>query len=1003
MIPGIKVEKMTIIKEEPIASENGEKKSSSRRKDKSQTHLFKKKSTFKFAPKNKRRTVFAKGIEEKNELKKYIFSNKRLDQIFIKKIRESIKLSSVFDILGVKEKNKKNYDDISHELKKYEQKLGTTLSYENRISLSDEPPEDIDQILSILSRPSEIRTFNDIFLIKKYLLKTKIELLFKDEFENKEESIEKLLTFFGLEMKYRLFKEGEEVFKVGDSSVYLYLIIKGKIEILKPMPEVNIISGYEYFSYIMDLKRNKEEHLLNINLEENYKQFDIDKNEIDLLPAIYIHHIFELIKVKKKINFEEELIVINMTLKDLDLTPETAQSYEHLSKKIEEKLPFVPPFLLKKYQFIFDKKNKKKLKLIKYTRVLILGTNEFFGESAMGENEKRNATIRVLEDSYLGYLSANLYKTNFFAEKKLAMQNKIIFLNTRFFFKNINLKRFSKKYFNLFVYEKYLKGTILFNENSELNYVYFIEDGLVELTSTKTILEIEIFLKGLEEKFLLKQDENYLKYNDLKSRTKDLEDYLNKTQKSKILIVGRNESLGIESFFYGIPYFVTAKVISQRAKIFKISIEQLWQIINIETECIYNLKNLVLNKTKILQQRLFSMNNTRLVLLDNKILFNYEFDSNINYGNNFGEDNKIESKNSLSNKNTKLLNIPELQKNQIFSSSPLGFNGTKGGINHDKRKKNIFSQTDSITNIKKRNNTLIKSLSEFYDLEKVKNIKKHMKVLKLPSFEDRWLNHAKNEIKILHNDKQFISHFNFDSKNNTEKKNYNNEQTKEIKEKREKEENKNSYKNDENDININNNKHESIITGTKNNIVSDDMNKSPKLNKLNNSTDSILPSISNGKHSVKTNKNTSDINKFYKNNYSYSFNDTNEKNIIRTNLNSFKNSKILFKFFRNSKINDNLKKPYIKLAHKKFNNFYEIKNDYDKKKFNFYNDKKLFGFDKEKNKTIEITNFKESSNKSSDSLYSKYFNNKIKMNNKEILTKINEKTKLNENYENNYL
>ena len=49
----------------------------------------------------------------------------------------------------------------------------------------------------------------------------------------------------------------------------------------------------------------------------------------------------------------------------------------------------------------------------------------------MGENEKRNATIRVLENSYLGYLSANLYKTNFFAEKKLAMQSKIMFLNTR--------------------------------------------------------------------------------------------------------------------------------------------------------------------------------------------------------------------------------------------------------------------------------------------------------------------------------------------------------------------------------------------------------------------------------------------------------------------------------------------------------------------------------------------------------------------------------------------
>ena len=96
-----------------------------------------------------------------------------------------------------------------------------------------------------------------------------------------------------------------------------------------------------------------------------------------------------------------------------------------------------------------------------------------------------------------------------------------------------------------------------------------------------------------------------------------MEDYLNKTQKSKILIVGRNETLGIESFFYGIPYFVTAKIVSQRAKIFKISVEQLSQILNIEKDCISSLRNLVLNKAKILQKRLFSMNNTKLILLDN--------------------------------------------------------------------------------------------------------------------------------------------------------------------------------------------------------------------------------------------------------------------------------------------------------------------------------------------------------------------------------------------------
>ena len=987
MNPEEKLEKMKTIKEEPIIEENEENNSSRRRRDKFQTNVTNKKNKLKSIAKNKRATVALDSIEEKHKIKKNIFSSKKLDQLFIKKIRETIKFVPVFDLLGLKEKNKKNYDSISHEFKKYEQKLGIILSYENRTSLNDEPPENLGNILNILSKPAENRNFNDIFVIKRYLLSTKIEWLFKDEFENKEESIEKLLTFFGLEMNYRLFKEGEEVFKVGDSSVYLYLIIKGKIEILKPTPEISYISGHEYFSYIMNLKNQKEDHLLNVNLEENYKQFDIDKNQLELLPAIYIHHVFELIKMKKKINFEEELALVNMTLKDLELTHETVHSYEHLSTQIEEKLPFVPPFLLNKYKFIVDKDTKKSVKLIKYTRVLILGNNEFFGESAMGENEKRNATIRVLEDSYIGYLSANLYKTNFFAEKKLAMQNKVHFLNTRFFLKYINLKRFSKKYFNLFVYEKYLHGYTLFRENEELNYVYFIEDGLVELSSTKTMLEIEIFLKGLEEKYLLKDEENHLKYKALKSRTKDLEDYLNKTQKSKILIVGRNETLGIESFFYGIPYFVTAKIVSQRAKIFKISVEQLSQILNIEKDCISSLRNLVLNKAKILQKRLFSMNNTKLILLDNKIIFNYEFDFNNNYANkNNQEENKTEKKN-------------ELKSYKYFALTPPNISGA-----NKKKKKNYFSQKDTIKSVKNRNHLLMNSMSDFEENDKIKHIKRRMKVLKFPSFEERWLNNAKNEIKIMNSDKQFISQVKIDDYLlNDEKENENNEKE------NLKEENKSNNKkgksknNDSNDNNIENNKQESIVIDKKSNLILDNKNKSPKLKKLNSPNDSFLPSISSGKISQKENKDSSNIKNLVNNNYSYSINGSTEKNLAKSSLNSVNNSKIMFNIFNKYSNKDNSKKPYTKLVHRKFNNFYEIKNDYDKKKIKFYNDKEIFSFSQEKKyKTIEITNFKESKNKSTDSLYLKYFNNNIQMKNKIISSKINEKTKINGDCENKY-
>ena len=896
---------MNTIEEETTIEKNNNNQNK-RKTEKYQTFLPKNLNFFHKFQKDKRKTALVKNIQEnQKDKKKMFFSDKKIDQIFIKTMKDSIIHTSVFELLGIKERSRKNYDIISQDYKRYEQKLGIELSYNDRKKLMDEKIDDIQKILNILLLPSHERTFHQVYTMKKYLLTTKIDWLFKDEFENKEESIEKLLTFFGLEMKYKFFKEGEEIFKVGDASVYLYLILKGKIEILKPTPEITYMSGYEYFAYIMYLKKRNEEYILNINLEENYKQFDINKSEIELLPSIFINYIVELIRIGKNLDIEEELAVVNMTLKDIKYPNETRISYQILSKCIEENLQYVPLFLMKKYQFIIDKVNKKKLKLIKYARVLTLESDEFFGESAMGENEKRNATIRVLEDSYLGYLSASLYKTNFFIEKKLAMQNKIIFLNTRFFFKNINLKRFSRKYFNLFVYEKYLNGTILFKENEPLNYVYFIEDGQVELTTTKTMLQIDIFLRGLQEKFSLKGDENILNYNALKARTKDLEDYLNKTQNIKILIAGKNECLGIEPFFYGIPYYATAKVSSQRAKIFKISIEQLWQILNIETDCFSSLKNLVLNKTTILLERLFSMNNTKLVLLDNKIIFNYEFDFNNDLNNKKKEENKKE-KNEFKYKEIKLT------KNKKISLTPRNIGITKN------KKRNIFFNTKD-SNSYSINLLIQSNRYDFIQREKIKNMKKRMKLLfKIPSFEDRWLNHAKNDIKLINNDKKFITLF----KNDNHKINIDIDNTEKI---ILDEESRTKEKYEKNKINDFNTFINSLI-------------KSPKL-KASSSSDAILPSISRNRNIENSYKYSS----FYN-----SLNNSRENNLIKTSLNSFKSTTIFNNTSESNHPKNNFKKTSIKISLKKFNNCYEVKDKYEKMKINFYNNSGIFINNKER-------------------------------------------------------
>ena len=98
-----------------------------------------------------------------------------------------------------------------------------------------------------------------------------------------------MLTFFAFEMKCRLFEEDDIVFRIGDLSVYLFLIIEGKVEILKPITEIRKMTGYEYFSYLLDLKNNSDEYLFNMSINDNLKVYDFEKSDFDQISNIYIY------------------------------------------------------------------------------------------------------------------------------------------------------------------------------------------------------------------------------------------------------------------------------------------------------------------------------------------------------------------------------------------------------------------------------------------------------------------------------------------------------------------------------------------------------------------------------------------------------------------------------------------------------------------------------------------------------------------------------------------
>ena len=925
----------------------------------------------------------------KSEVNKNISTNK-LETIHCEQNKDEIRHSPVFEILGIKSRDKKNYDKISSDFKKYEKKFNINISYSNKKELKFETPLETSKIINILSLPTEKRTFDDVIFLKKYFLTTKIENLFKDEFNNKEESIDKLLTFFALEMKYRLFQKDDILFRIGDLSVYLFLIIQGKVEILKPIAEIKPMTGYEYFSYILDLRNNSEEYLLNLSIDDNFKEYDIDKNDIDQFPSIYVLNLLEKYKIYQNINLKEELEFLNIEPEDLELDSEKIDSNEYVLLKlrhIKEKFSNIPQDKVIKYKFFVDHIERKQVKIYKYISFMKLEKDAYFGESAMGENEKRNATVKILEDSSLGYISASLYKTNFFEEKKSVLENKINFLHSKFFFHQISLKRFAKKYFNLFILDSYINGNIIYNESDPINFVYFIEEGIIELSSSKTIIEIEIFLQGLENRTSSNIETNQLIYKNIASNPEDLKSYLNKTQKNRLLIFGKYEILGLESFYYNIPYFTTARVISTRAKIFKIDQKQLRQILKIEVDCMPHLKNLVLSKTNILKKRYFGINNTKLTLIDEKINSDFEIEY---YKNVESKKRKLENEKIKSQRNNVLYN--EIKIKTVFKSRNKRNNPYSILYSNEERK--LRKKNNQEKNEKKEKKLNYWSLFENSDINNTIKLNNsfdrgkgphtiqndiYNNIKKNTYLEDKFLDKVKSQIRLLNNNKYFFSQIKLPLEKN-----------KSIETIEESNIKKSS------DLDISNSKDENNIDNIsvkkpfKSNLF-DTQIKFKKNNYSimndNNSTSSILPSIysSRSKNKKNLHRSLSFINN-ERNNYSSSLYINNDKSIYKNSVSpNYQSSK--FFALLSEKNNKNLcNKNFIGLNITKFANAYEIKNNYQKEKFRFFNDSEFFVYKKkDKSKTFEIKHLNQVNNGLNPI---KFFNPKLQILNKELISKM---------------
>ena len=699
----------------------------SNRSSKALLNLSKETSSFDYNP------------QKENRVSRY-FSKKKSQRMILE---DTIIYDILFDYLD-DNKKVRNYERVSNEIKKMEQKEVVEKSrIRKKITLiqrrrdvamkkNNSQSKDEDKLFEIelnlrnrtlemkslgnnnkinfivliqkLRINPEYRTIRDILKIKPYIEKTNLAKMFNEEFNDKR-IVEKLINFCCIEMQYKKYKEGEVIFKIGEAPSEFYSIIFGKVNLIKTLEEVKIMTGFEYFFHLMNLRKNNETYFFHKTIINNMNNYKIKENHIDIIHYIYLYNYLKGIKNEEtqNISLNNLLQLINIKLEDLgfDITQINSVNYlMNSAKLVKKRLNYIPEQIFQKYYFLDDNIIRKEVKIYRNENCNNLKFNDYFGDDAINDIH----TLTAISDDIteIAALPIKLYNSEIANLKSIVLEKKIFNLYSSHFFKQMKYINFKKKFFKLFSYNKYYKDDILFTEGEKVQYVYFIQEGTVQLYTSKSINEIESLMTSLlKKKKTLKLNNinintnnntgkeiyDEIIYSKINSSYDDIINYLEQKQNNKLLFLSDKEEIGLVSNFVGNEYITSCIVVSKEAKIYKIDVKCINRMLIEEGDCVdeYNLR--LESKTNLLIQRLFRVNNIKLIMIDEKIKIE--------------KNNKktLDEKEILLNNSSKIRGLVNYNRlNYILTENSLNISNSKSNIRDVATLPNI-KQPEKITSL----------------------------------------------------------------------------------------------------------------------------------------------------------------------------------------------------------------------------------------------------------------------------------------------------------------
>ena len=656
-------------------------------------------------------------------------------------------------------------------LTQYNKKSKTKLTYESFMSelkekkevimTKSEKKESSKKLIKIVKLQNNERTFTDIYDIKNFLINN--QLLDMLQFTNSnEEIIDKILINCCINCKYKYFRKDYVLYRVNDIIDKFYMIIQGNIGIYKWFSKIIYMSGFKFFQYIYDLYLNKEFYILKLVLEQNCRLFPLKESIFPKLNIIIASKLIQKYNKNKnayinifnsiedifkncfvdKYNYKKEKNNIKYDIFDFD--------YELLCKTNDDNIVYIYEcHLLHEYRdgkFLEPINTQEIINNYKSSLRDINNNNNENKENSKNDNinftieKRRICTARVMSDTHLCYFDLNNYYHFLLTEYKKILHKDSKYLIDNFIFKKLS-KQFEEKYFPFFEYEEVNINRYLFKENESLEYIYFMKDGIIELTLNKNIYQVQ---KLLNELFLIKkrkyeeiEQNQTIKNNNNINLPLNIDNEITSAEHEiRLVILEEKDTIGLECLYYGLNYFYNAKVINKKAILYKISKKKLLEILDIERENI-EIKYIHECERKIdfLMLRLFNLKKVKLNLIQNKKL-NYLLN---NYSQYNGRNDKIFSFNITQknhkmklikrnnefigkNKNDKIKNIINIFKNSFINDKNKKYlSKTKKYKNSNK---NLYNKINNQINSRNPNNTK----NKLYQSEKQLSTKKNMKV-----------------------------------------------------------------------------------------------------------------------------------------------------------------------------------------------------------------------------------------------------------------------------------